>query len=123
MRVFCGARAYPWPWRDSVHFPSAACRRPRLPSRGPDVVHRGHDLPENIEGVGIAHVAQAEDRLVEAHLGQLAETIHSLLRRHAPFPAVAGDEQAVEAGLLDLLVGPAFGLAVALEHLQLVAQR
>ena len=53
-------------------------------------MHRGRDLVEDFEGVGVAHFAQAEDRVVETHFGLLAEVVQGLLRRHAAFPAVAG---------------------------------
>src|SRR5207237_881887 len=95
--------------------------RPSSPPGDPDLMDgRHHLVAERVEGVGLAHVAQADDALVDAHLGKVAELVDGLLRRYTLFTAAASHHDMAEGGFLNFLVRTAFLFAVAAQHVQLV---
>src|SRR5687768_14185782 len=81
---------------------------------------RNYRLLEDLEGVGLADVAHADQGVVYAYVSERGEPVYGLLSRHRAVAAVLCDRNAAQAGLFDLLVGTALVLTVALEHFKLV---
>src|SRR5437660_676700 len=94
-----------------------------LPSRHFDLLYFRHDfVTEDVESIRIAYVAEADDALVEAEVGQIAEAIHHLLHRHAALGPIARDVNVVQTGFLDLFIGPVLSLAVSAQYVEFMTQ-